>query len=217
MTARAFYRRTRFLRQASRDPQRGGQSVQSGQMLQRSEPRCSEIDEMQQSYFALFNLEPRFALATEQLDLAYRALVARIHPDRFVHADPQEQRRAMLLATQANEAYRTLKKPLLRARHLLGVRGLDVEQRGAGAPQRFLIEQMEWREALIDAQAARDWNTLQKLAQSVGERIAALHRQLEQQLDALNDGAAAAQSLQQLMFVEKLLSDIDDARARLEG
>ena len=170
---------------------------------------------MQQSYFALFNLEPRFALAMEQLDSAYRALAARVHPDKFAHADAQEQRMALQLATQANEAYRALKKPVSRARHLLDLRGQS-EQAGSTTQQNFLIEQMEWREALDDASSARDLHGLTKLNQSVRERSRVLQRQLEQQLDQLNDAAAATHTVQQLMFVEKLLNNIDDARSRLE-
>lgn len=171
---------------------------------------------MPQSYFALLNLEPRFALPAEQLDLAYRALATRVHPDRHTHAAPAEQRQALTLATNANEAYRTLKKPLLRARHLLSLRGIQAAEQSVTMPPEFWIEQMEWREALSDARAARDCNALQRLHAVVRDRAAALHAQLATQLDAERDDPAAAQSVQQLMFMEKLVADIDEARALLE-
>jgi molecular chaperone HscB len=167
------------------------------------------------SYFTLFDLEPRFAIAAEQLDRAYRTVVARVHPDRHAQASAAEQIQALSLATQANEAYRTLRKPSSRARHLLDLRGLDTGARPAMATD-FLLEQMEWRDALNEAQAARDGEALARLATIVRSRAATLLAQLEAQLDTGRDDRAATQSVNELMFVEKLLADMDEALARVE-
>jgi molecular chaperone HscB len=172
---------------------------------------------MPQSYFALFNLEPRFALPGEQLDAAYRALAAQVHPDRYANSTPAEQRQALSLATSANEAYRTLKRPLLRAQHLLSLRGVESLDSGVRVSPEFLSEQMDWRETLSDAQAARDAAALQALGESVRRRAADLQQQLEVNLDADDDNCAAARTVQQLMFVDKLLFDIDEAHALLEA
>jgi molecular chaperone HscB len=172
---------------------------------------------MPQSYFALFNLEPRFALPGEQLDTAYRTLAAQVHPDRYANAAPTEQRQALSLATSANEAYRTLKRPVLRAQHLLSLRGVGSVEGGAGVSPDFLLEQMDWREVLSDAQVARNSTALQQLDDLVRRRAADLLLQLELQLDANGDNAAAARTVQQLLFVDKLLFDIDEARALLEA
>jgi len=171
---------------------------------------------MPQSYFALFNLEPRFALRGEQLDAAYRALAAQVHPDRHASSTPAEQRQALSLATSANEAYRTLKRPLLRATHLLSLRGVDSIDSAVRVSPEFLSEQMDWRETLSDAQTARDAAALKQLDDLVRRRAADLLRQLEVHLDD-NDNCAAARTVQQLMFVDKLLLDIDEAHALLEA
>jgi len=172
---------------------------------------------MHTSYFELFNLEPRFGIVAEQLDQAYRSLASRVHPDRYAHADASTQRTAMQLATDANEAYRTLKKPLLRARHLLGLRGVETNERGGNVSTAFLMEQMEWREALSDAKAARDSNALQTLARSVRSHTLTLQHRLAMLLDTERNNSGAAETTYQLMFVEKLLNDIDDACASLEA
>ena len=172
---------------------------------------------MQQSYFELFNLEPRFGIIPEQLDQAYRSLASRVHPDRYAHADAGAQRVALQLATDANEAYRTLKKPLLRARHLLGLRGVDTSERSTRMSNEFLMEQMEWRDALSDAKAARDRNALQTLARAVRNHTTTLQQRLARLLDTEQNNSAAAETTYQLMFVEKLLTDIDDACASLEA
>ena len=172
---------------------------------------------MPQSYFALFNLEPRFALPLEHLDAAYRTLAAQVHPDRYANAAPAEQRHALSLATSANEAYRTLKKPLLRAQHLLSLRGVDALDGANRMSADFLLEQMDWREVLSDARAGRDSTALAHLGDLVRRRAAGLLLQLEAHLDANDDNCAAVQAVQQLMFVEKLLFDIDEAHDLLEA
>jgi molecular chaperone HscB len=202
MNARVPPRRNRFLRRGGRDPNRLARHGRNA---------------MPQSYFALFNLEPCFALPGEQLDAAYRQLAAQVHPDRFANAAPAERRLALSLATSANEAYRTLKRPLLRAQHLLGLRGVDVLDGGARISQEFLLEQMDWRETLSDARAGRNAKGLQQLGELVRRRSADLLQQLAAQLDADGDNCAAARTVQQLMYVDKLLFDIDESHALLEA
>jgi len=78
------------------------------------------------NHFELFGLEPVFALSADSLDSAYRDIQAKVHPDRFAHAGDAERRASLQWTTRVNEAYRTLKDPLQRARHLLELRGVDV-------------------------------------------------------------------------------------------
>ena len=209
------YRHTRFLRQAARN--REYEFVPHRKHTAGEPPHSTtDMHSAPSSYFALFNLEPRFALAEVELDGAYRALAARIHPDRFVDADPATQRAALELSANANEAYRTLKKPALRAQHLLGLHGVVANDRSAAMSPAFLMEQMEWREALGEAKSSSDLGALQQLTAMVRQRIRAIHAQLATQLDEQQDHPAAAASVNQLMFVEKLAADIDDACLQLE-
>jgi DnaJ-domain-containing protein 1 len=60
-------------------------------------------------------------------------------------------------------------------------------------------------------------NALRQLGAAVRAAAAVLHGRLERQLDVEQDNAAAAQSVLQLMFMDKLLADIDDAHALLEA
>ncbi|MEK6591455.1 MAG: Fe-S protein assembly co-chaperone HscB [Pseudomonadota bacterium] len=203
MTPRAPRRRTRFLRQSSRGPDRGA--------------RTGMHNDLSQGYFALFDLEPCFALAAERLDRAYRALATRVHPDRFAHRDDAARRQSLMLATHANEAYRTLKKPVLRARYLLGLRGVETADKTALLPREFLIEQMEWREALADAKDARDIVALERLNATVRHRSTSLHERLVQQLDREHDNPGAAETVHKLMFLEKLAAEIADSCAALEN
>jgi molecular chaperone HscB len=231
------HRHTRFLRQAARNreyeliPHRQPVATDSSIASADSKSIAKEIVQTSvapayshshpqghagSNYFLLFNLEQRFALSADQLDNAYRALAARIHPDRFTYADPATQRAAMELSANANEAYRTLKRPVLRAQHLLALHGVATTERSTAMSPAFLMEQMEWRDALNEARSSRDLTALQKLAAQVRQRVQALQAQLEAQLDQQQDHSAAADSVNQMMFTEKLATDIDDACMQLE-
>ncbi|MEA5097896.1 MAG: co-chaperone HscB, partial [Burkholderiaceae bacterium] len=62
-----------------------------------------------QNHFDLFHLPQQFALDMTALDSAYREVLGQVHPDRFVNASEADRRAALQWATQANEAYQTLK------------------------------------------------------------------------------------------------------------
>ena len=97
------------------------------------------------SYFALFALPDRFELDESALDTAYRTLQSQVHPDRFAHASDAERRVAMQRATEANEAYRTLRSPLRRAMYLLSLRGIDVQSETSTKMEpAFLAQQLEF-------------------------------------------------------------------------
>lgn len=76
-------------------------------------------------------------------------MVLAVHPDRFATRSAAEKRVAMQWSSQANEAYRTLKDPMSRARYLCELAGVDlqVETNTAMSPE-FLFRQMAWHEQL---------------------------------------------------------------------
>ncbi|MCG8993627.1 Fe-S protein assembly co-chaperone HscB [Laribacter hongkongensis] len=164
------------------------------------------------SYFELFDLPVRFAVDGEALETAYRKVQAEVHPDRFASAPEAERRRALELATEANEAFQTLRSPVARARYLLQLRGIDTqEETNTAMPVDFLMAQMEWREAVVDARAASDVEGLEQLAAAVradrDELVAALVRSL----DVTQEYDVAALGVRKLRFLDKLDQEIGDA------
>ena len=110
-----------------------------------------------QNHFELFALPVSYDLDTQALDQAYRGLLREVHPDRFAGTSDAEKRLAAQWATRANEGYQTLKSPLKRGRYFLRINGIDTEEESNTAmPVDFLLQQMEWREAVVDAKSARD-------------------------------------------------------------
>lgn len=160
-------------------------------------------------HFALFGLAPAFAVDLESLDNAYRELQRRVHPDKFAASPGHEQRRAAQLAALANEAYRTLKQPLQRARYLLKMRGMNLDK--CRPPDGFLAVQMDLHEAVQQARSACDVDALSKLNRSLQEETAALCARLGGQLDDARDHEKAAQTVLALQFFAKLAAELDEA------
>lgn len=161
-----------------------------------------------QNHFELFNLPARFEIDLPSLDAAYREVQGKVHPDRFVNASDTEKRVAMQWATRANEAYQTLKNPLKRARYLVELNGIDLQtESNTAMPMDFLMQQMEWREALGDARAAKDAEALDELdAQLKSERKERLAK-IGRDLDTARY-EQAAQDVRALMFLEKMGQEI---------
>jgi molecular chaperone HscB len=169
------------------------------------------------NYFQLFELPETFALTLSALETPYRRIQASAHPDRFVTATPTEQRQSMQLATLANEAYLTLKHPAKRAEYLLRLKGIDsLNDSNTSMPADFLMQQMEWREALEDASMAIDIVSLVGLFDEMQAEAKNLTEVLTDLIDTNKDYPAASETTRNLVFIDKVCADIQQAIERLE-
>ena len=162
--------------------------------------------------FELFGVPRRFEQDRSALDARWRALQAEVHPDRFAAEGAAAQRVAMQWAVRVNEAYERLKDPLKRGAYLCELLGEAVNaHRNTAMPPSFLRQQMEWREALDDADALAD---VEALATDVAARREAALAELATTFDQRHDTHAAAQQVRALMFIERFAADVDE---RLEA
>ncbi|MQA19365.1 Fe-S protein assembly co-chaperone HscB [Rugamonas rivuli] len=170
-----------------------------------------------QNHFELFNLPQQFAVDAGALDSAYRDVQSRVHPDKFVNATDAEKRVAMQWATRANEAYQTLKNPQKRAQYLCELNGVDLQtESNTAMPMAFLMQQMEWREELGDARAAKDSDALDALDKQLRNERKARLADIEQQIGG-GDFHAAAQGVRALMFLEKFGEEVRFAFEAIEA
>ena len=168
--------------------------------------------DFQKNHFQLFGIAQSYQIDMARLEQQYRALQAQVHPDKSAHLPDTEQRMAMQRATLVNEAYQTLRNPLRRARYLLSLYSVDTqEENNTVMPQGFLMVQMELREAVIEAQQARDAAALAQLEARLQRETRELEAQLAVKIDTEKDYAAAAGSVRKLRFMEKLAEEIHAA------
>lgn len=166
---------------------------------------------LQSTDFEIFGLTPKFAVDRHALDARWKELQREAHPDRFATADAQAQRKAMQWSVRINEAYQRLKDPLKRAAYLCELNGAPIEaENNTAMPSAFLMQQMQWREDLDEAQSAAD---LERMAEEVTAARSDLLKQLRTTADDKRDFVALAQQVRALMFVERFARDVE---ARLD-
>jgi len=172
------------------------------------------------SHFELFDLPPSFVVDTGLLELRYRELQRNLHPDRFVNAGDRERLLSVHRAALINEAYRTLKDPLLRGRYLLELAGYAFDdEHHTTRDAAFLMEQMELREALSSVRGEEDaFGVLGSIMERIGADLSALESQLGDQLAAGDSDAqaAAADTLVKMQFFRKLRDEAVELEVALE-
>lgn len=162
-------------------------------------------------HFSLFGLPARFDLDAQALENAWRAVAAQVHPDRYATASPAERRVAMQWAARANEAYRVLRDPLLRARYLCEQAGIDLQtESNTSMDTAFLMQQMTWREMLDDARD--DAGALAALQTELEAARVEMRATLTRLLDNERDYATAGLKVREWMFVEKLAEELAHAQ-----
>mgnify|MGYP003576261807 FL=1 len=170
-----------------------------------------------QNHFELFQLPATFAVDQDKLDAAYRDVQGRVHPDRFVNATDAEKRVAMQWATRANEAYQTLRNPQKRAQYLCEINGVDLQtESNTAMPAAFLMQQMEWREALEDARDTKDAAALDGIDAELRRERKGMLEQVGKQLDAA-DYYGAAQTVRAMMFLDKFGEEVQYAFEALDA
>ncbi|MDD2879350.1 MAG: Fe-S protein assembly co-chaperone HscB [Rhodoferax sp.] len=170
---------------------------------------------LQSDDFELFGLEQRFAQDRAVLDARWKDLQRQAHPDKFTAQGAAAQRIAMQWSVRINEAYQRLKNPLKRAAYLCELHGAPVNaENNTAMPGAFLMQQMEWREELDDAQTAED---LEKISLQCRLAEREVLQKIEQLLDLLQDYPAAVAQVRALMFIERFAADVDARLDQLEA
>ena len=170
---------------------------------------------LQANDFELFELPQQFALERAPLDARWKDLQREAHPDKFASQGAAAQRVAMQWSVRINEAYQRLKDPLRRAAYLCELGGAPIQaENNTAMPAAFLMQQMEWREALDDA---HDLPQLEALHDEVQQAHQTHLQQCGQLIDGAHDFGAAAQQVRALMFIERFLRDIEDRLDQIDA
>ena len=167
--------------------------------------------------FELLGLEARFELDLAALEARQRDLSRALHPDRYAGRGTAERRQALSRAIEVNEAVRLMKDPIRRAEALLARHGVHLHETDAGAQpsQAFLMDVLELREELGNAQRRSDLAKVGQLAQSFRASETKLLRDLAESFAVLppnqkwepNEVKAVTHKLGELRYLRRLLDE----------
>ena len=162
---------------------------------------------LQDDDFTLFGLPQRFAQDRAGIDARWKELQREAHPDRFAAQGAAAQRVALQWSVRINEGYQRLKNPLKRAAYLCELRGAPIDaERNTAMPPAFLMQQMEWREALDEASGEDDLEALDERLRQARKKV---FDDIERLLDREDDAHGAAQQVRALMLIERFAHDVE--------
>lgn len=174
----------------------------------------SESRGFTQNYFDLFGLPRQFEIDLSALEKAYLTVQQEVHPDRHARSGDAQKRVALQMATLANTAYQTLRNPLKRGFYLCELEGLDPKlETNTAMPTDFLMQQMEWRESMDDAQG--NLPLLEQLMKDVQVLKKEYLNSLGPLFDQDKNAQAALEKLRASLFIERFEEELDDAIAEL--
>lgn len=153
-------------------------------------------------YFSLFGVPQGTALDLNDLRERYQSLQASAHPDRFANAPESQKRAAAQMAGRINDAWQTLSNPLSRAAYLLSLRGITAfAEDNTAMPPDFLMQQIEWREALEEAE---DEDSRRAIYGDIARARDQCESDFARDLGE-NDDASATDNVRKWKYLEKLL------------
>ena len=169
---------------------------------------------LQSTDFELFGIPKQFVQDRTYIDARWKELQYEAHPDKFAAHGLAAQRIAMQWSVRINEAYLRLKDPLKRASYLCELHGAPINaENNTAMPVDFLMQQMQWRESLHEAENFDDLNKILREARFFeNEQLL----KIEQALDGRNDFEAAAQQVRSLMFIERFACEVTARIDQLE-
>jgi molecular chaperone HscB len=164
--------------------------------------------------FTVFGIEPRFGIDLDALRKRLLKLSRRLHPD-FFGSDPEARALAERNSAELNDAYARLSNDYARADQLVSTRGGPGSDAERQMPQAFLMEVMEWNEALEQAREAP--------GEAASARVDALAEELNEArgqamgragalLDEGGDPAEVRRQLNAVRYVDRALEQIEELR-----
>lgn len=174
--------------------------------------QCSALQPPQPAnLFARFGIPEAFDVDAAHVERRYFELQRKLHPDKFAARGPKEREHSLQHTANLNEAHRVLRSPLLRAEHLLRVKGHAMpDGEHTVADPEILMHAMEMREALAEASTRAE---IEAVAAAARTEANAVVQQLSAAF-ATDDLAAAERLALRLRYLEKFSDEAREKRVR---
>ena len=170
---------------------------------------------LKENYFDIFGIDTSYSVDEGRLRDRFRDLQRKFHPDNFASASDQEKRLSAQYAAHINEAFTTLKDPVLRGRYMLSLHGMSTdEDHDTRMDKDFPMQQMELREDLELALSADGGpGALMDLSDRVDREYRSKADALGEVLDAADDLdlELSRRLVRELQFLNRIRQEIIEA------
>ena len=199
-----------------------------------SKEYCSECGRIlppaERNYFDVFGLPvDRLVIDIPQLEKRFLELSRKYHPDRFASKTPLENEIAHEYSSAVNNAYRTLKEPVSRAKYVVERQLGSIEEKSAHVPPdmaEFFFEIHDLLDTIREANGNPpevELKEVQKAEQDLREKVKELEMNLQESF-TLYDSAPDKNKLERIKeilsersYIRSFLRQIDNTLKGGEG
>ena len=136
---------------------------------------------LNKNYYSLFNLTPSYLIDQSELRNSFRELQKQYHPDNFANQDNIALNQALNISSYINQAFETLSQPLARAIYLLKLKDVIIDLvHDTKFSHEFLMQQIDLRERISEAEAAEDIEELELLEADLRQTIKSIEGQISE-------------------------------------
>ncbi|GBG25637.1 Macrophage migration inhibitory factor-like [Hondaea fermentalgiana] len=162
------------------------------------------------SHFEVLGLEESFDVDIKKLERDFWSLQKKLHPDRFGYRHETEQDFSAEHSSRVNDAYKVMKSPIDRAIYMLEKRGVTALSEGGSSDvdPAVLMNVMETREELADAETSEELSRLETVARNDEDRLIA---QISDAF-ARDDLETATRAAIELRYATKLREEVEAKR-----
>ena len=132
-------------------------------------------------HFLTFGIDRTFNVDRERLEKRFHELQSASHPDRHVAAETERREQALAESSDINAAYRALRDPISRAKHLVELYGFPISDQKS-VPPGLLMTVMEAQEKIAEFENAADRDAKQEAM----NELLAIVEELEGQREAID-------------------------------
>ncbi|MFW2373486.1 MAG: Fe-S protein assembly co-chaperone HscB [Gammaproteobacteria bacterium] len=174
-------------------------------------------DIFSKNYFEIFGIPVSYAVDLSQLSDTNRELQKQFHPDRYAAEGDEATRLAMQKTSLINQAYDVLKDSIARGQYLLKMKDVDMQgDTDTSMDHGFLMEQMEFREAIAEVQSKDDpLDVLDAMAADTKQKLQQLQQQFANDYSN-NHLQAARDTVRKMQFLIKAQKEISAISEQLE-
>jgi molecular chaperone HscB len=192
-----------------------------------SQDYCSECGRIlpptERNYFDVFGLPvDRLVIDIPQLEKRFLELSRKYHPDRFASKTPLENQIAHEYSSAVNNAYRTLKEPVSRAKYVVERKLGSIEEKSAHVPTEmaeFFFEIHDLLDTIREANGnppEAELKEVQKAEKDLREKVTELETNLQENF-VVYDSAPEQKKLEKIKeilsersYIRSFLRQIDN-------